>query len=397
MSLDGLTIWGPIGPNISPETPTPGGESALSDIDDLDQRGPLLQFHCATKDPIAAMQHWLAEVRANTPSYARDGKGLTFNYDPAWVAADDLVTELSSLGLPTKGRLVIWADGAAGSVRANNPYNGRKMGTYVVNGGKASCVYGFTPTIKWHWNAILAGGGLAMNSGHLASAPEGLLPGLFTTVENLSIGILGGVAPAPFSGMPTNSGLEAGSNPQQNNLRSVQENFLTNSLHDTIEAELRVQGDPSFWLCTPFAGAFRNVAIIVVNPFFMNGSNNNGCPDWSQVSPCHDLLTNRNWWIKGVEHHIKEGSYITTIKVALFFPPADIPPWDPSGNPIGISGDSDAAFTFLCEQGTMNCPLSVPWGGEDHDPGIGGYGTDGKCIQPPGISPTFCNSDFEVG
>ena len=56
-----------------------------------------------------------------------------------------------------------------------------------------------------------------------------------------------------------------------------------------------------------------------------------GCPAWALSDPndivgstsiCNELLTNKGWWILGADHQIREGRYVTTIKLALPAPGA---------------------------------------------------------------------------
>ncbi len=126
----------------------------------------------------------------------------------------------------------------------------------------------------------------------------------------------------------------------------VQEAVVTHTASNltitAIKAELRVQGDPSFWLCTPRAGMGRTVGVIFINPFFLNpGKDVNDCPVWAAADPadpnatvCNKMLTNKSWWIYGVDHQIRDGQYVTTIDVVLPSPSAEI-----NANVKNLGGD----------------------------------------------------------
>lgn len=352
-----------------------GGQTTA---EDLRTRGPIGTWRCGNKDPIGAIHSWITEVRTETPGYSRDGKGLSVAFDPAF----QYPPEQFQPGMPTRGRLLVIGDCIAGSANENRDYNARKMATYIVNGGRCSSVFSFTPSIKWHWNALVAGGGITPTSGSLTNPRQGARLGAGPDWSTRLLNILN-IAPTVVNAAPTNSNLNSGGDPMRRLYRSTQENWLTGTPHDTIEAELRVQGDPSGWLCSPALGTGRNVGIIVVNPFYMSGSDANGCPQWAQRSVCHGVLTNRNWWIKGVEHVIKEGSYVTNIKVSLLFGNADQSVVTPEcGCPNLVSSDRDVNYLLdfvMCAIGTMSCAFSN-LDPSDVGPGVGSV--------PPNAIPT---------
>jgi hypothetical protein len=176
-------------------------------------------------------------------------------------------------------------------------------------------------------------------------------------------------------------------------------NLRANTVLNSIEAELRVQGDPSDWLCSPVKGYARNLAILVMNTFFLNADPNGGdCPVWSNVlqqlnkqnnlynTTCNEILSNRNWFITGAEHQIREGSYTTSIKVALYTPGVEASAGQPPAStpePVLLGGDPIGG-TFVCQQGTFTCNTFVPEGAEDVNDG-----TSWSCD-------TACGSDLYV-
>lgn len=346
--------------------------------DDLLYRGRLDIWRCRNQDPIGVLNDWKSKGILAETATARGGKGLTVNFDPTFEAPTDITLDPD---MPTKGRVVIWGDAGSGSIRLNRNFNERKKALYVVNGGRCSPVFSFTTNIKWHWNALLTGGGTGPNTGqqHQAAESQRLGDDISSPLFNLE-----GPLPGAIDAAASDGQMEESEQAIRRVIRANQEHYLTNVPHDNIEAELRVQGDPSDWLITPFNAIGRNIAIVVINPFYLSGSDGvSGCPQWKQdpttASPCHNVLTNVNWWIKGVEHSIKEGSFVTTIKCSLFWPGTEITPAPtetecgcPPG-PMGVSGDAIAvtALLGLCSHGTGPCALSIGLGGLNVDPGAG--------------------------
>jgi hypothetical protein len=182
-----------------------------------------------------------------------------------------------------------------------------------------SPVIAFNPVVRWHFLLGLKAGGVSVPiTGKMSKQTEGLV-----RTECNIVGARSAVTQnnpgAPVVGTINNPG------PQTAEARVL--HTAGNLMVHAIEAELRVQGDPSPWLCSPIAGFGRCIGIIFINPFFLREDALEGnCPAFKQTttSVCNNFLTNKGWFIKGVEHQIKEGSYITTIKVVLPAPGAEL-------------------------------------------------------------------------
>jgi hypothetical protein len=95
-----------------------------------------------------------------------------------------------------------------------------------------------------------------------------------------------------------------------------------------MEGELRVQGDPS--LGGPRKTFGRTVSLVFINPFHVM-PNGRGCGDWLANPVCNCVYSNKAWWVKAIDHSIREGSYVTTIKVALMAPGSDVNDNEPFG------------------------------------------------------------------
>ena len=99
-------------------------------------------------------------------------------------------------------------------------------------------------------------------------------------------------------------------------LRSQAANERANKNYESVEAEMRIQGNPA--LDNIYDLITKTVSIIVINPFHLaNGGNG---IDWLIPAPCNDILSNKNWRVKGVSHEVREGTYTTTLKLFLVSP-----------------------------------------------------------------------------
>jgi hypothetical protein len=156
-----------------------------------------------------------------------------------------------------------------------------------------------------------------------------------------------------------------------------------------IEADLRVQGDPSAWLCTPRSGGGRCVGIVFINPFFLNegpesgiSGSAQGCPVWAAgdaedpatLSVCNKILTNKGWFVRGADHQIRDGSYITTIKLQLIAPGAEV-------TQVGMDG-------FATKLGAWEKGATLPGAGQQANTCntiVGNSGTGwGTCVDSQG-------------
>jgi hypothetical protein len=271
------------------------------------------------------------------------GLGLTANYDSTF---DCECTAGAACGsdnsLPRVGRLIVWADGIP-SCRGDLPesvVNSLMKAVYIVNGGTCSPVLSFNPTVKWHFQiAAKAGGSSWQVTGNQQKTQEG--------TEKLCL--ISGRGSVDGRTVPTQNSEECARGAQDYTNRAGVVNNKANLGFHAIEAELRVQGDPSLLYCSPIAGYGRTVGIIFINPYSITDSPGNPCPSWSTVtsSVCNDILTNKMWFIKGVDHQIKEGSYITSIKLLLPAPGAEL---DAAGSEVHLGGWSEGA---LMDQGGL--------------------------------------------
>lgn len=182
---------------------------------------------------------------------------------------------------------------------------------------------------------------------------------------------------------PTN-GIDQSANVSQQTQENVLLHTAANLITFAIEADLKVQGDPSDYYCSPIFGYGRTVGIVFINPFFLiqPSMDDSACPCWAQVgcnpkfggegcntctttnSACNDILTNKGWFILGADHQIREGSYVTTIKLILPAPGAELNDAQPGspGEPVHLGAWSGGQE--LKQGGTDACDEFYSYGSE---------------------------------
>ncbi len=288
----------------------------LNDLDDFEFKGDLetktANWECKNQSPLAAAKEWLKD------KMTENDKGVIFFWNSASATSQLIILEDP---LPK-----CWSELAIEQCS-------RSIGTYIVNGGAESPVISFDPQIKFNFAAAArAGAGVDDQSADGArNQPAQPCP------ENAGNNNGGGPNPVgsgdtTFVQMSENFNQIYGPGNLRLALRGVAAQERANKTYENIEAELRIQGDPS--LDNPFTIKVKTVSIVVVNPFHLRtaGGNQlisgsfNGCPEWLVGPPCNQILSNKNWFIKGVSHEIKEGSFTTTLKLYLPAPGQTVTP-----------------------------------------------------------------------
>lgn len=193
------------------------------------------------------------------------------------------------------------------------------VGTFVVNGGNCSNVISFSPELTW----ILGtnpGGGAAT-----PGASSGTNNDFIKPADNIQ-----------KTGSQTSVSIQQNEwmwrTPSEHAIKSAKaeaahaEATTPYEIKAGIEAELKIQGNPSF--SDPIEMTGKSCAIIVINPFYIQSKDN--C-QWLTTSACNPILSNKNWQILGVNHQINSGTYVTTLKVILPQPNSNIDASDPLG------------------------------------------------------------------
>lgn len=338
------------GPNVPPRVVLPVNPTWACPIGWSSTNGPIGTWACENRRLLDIIKAWIIRVRADdgTCEGAENGKGIILNWDNR---------------CPTP-RLLMWADPYPSCQRAYS--TNRCMGTYIVNGGKCSPVVKFEPDMKWIFNAAMrSGGNMTPATGtarQMDSDPR--------TACNTSGG-------RGNRSMPTVGSDEFMANPEQAQQMAVENTRIhtrTNAIQGMlpIEASLVVQGDPTIGSLYESIG--KTIGLVVINPFFIRHKDDEilpfektpGCPYWDtlvrqdnngQLSQqvVNEVLTNKNWYIKGVSHSIKEGAFQTTYKIYLPAPGADIS----ADLPFGGSNDGYDPTPIGCFAGPGDTPTGA--------------------------------------
>ena len=206
------------------------------------------------------------------------------------------------------------------------------LGTFIVNGGECSLVLDFTTNFNWllSLSREVIGGTIDQNGQALkseAKEPEKSQGGLSTnTIVN-------------SRAIETRSQEEAGKKTTEANQEALKA-IKTMGGNGAISAQLRLIGMPTEEFIFPLFKGKLFCSVIVINPFNLEQSGEENCPNWLQTSLCNKVLSNKNWIINGVNHMIKDGNYTTTLNLTLTAPMAEYPPGTPVGGPgsAGFSG-----------------------------------------------------------
>jgi hypothetical protein len=221
-----------------------------------------------------------------------------------------------------------------------NPSGREFWGTFIVNGGDCSPVLSFEPKTKYDMAFNLGAGDITGGPGGFAQRsltsrtdqPQERRQALCRTLYSRS-------TPAPPSGVQTFVA------PPQSDvnwrppalvaerLQSAINSHLaaqrnTSGTYQPTTAKLKIQGDPRF-TNNVYVGANWRIGIVVVNPFRVVSEGTESC-DWLAVPPCNNIFSSDKWRVSGADHQIADGSYTTTLEVAL---PA---PAGQTGGPGGL-------------------------------------------------------------
>jgi hypothetical protein len=269
--------------------------------------GPVQKWESDQQNKLSAAMKWIEPFSTD-----RD-KGVVAVWNPAVPGGEVIFYEDPA---PKCGESIDWCS--------------RTIGTYSVNSGLCSPVLSFTPSAKWVYDAISRSGGKTGVTSGKNDARKGR-PGC-----NIGQTGAGTMTSTPFSTAQID----------QNGFGAMEEYMDSQANHEfankrvySMEGELRIQGDPS--LAGPLKIYGKTVSIIVISPFHIEQSGY--CGDWLAKPGCHPVYSNKAWWLRGVDHMIKEGSYVTTFKVALSAPGSDVDDDTPFGglNSGGWVGAND--------------------------------------------------------
>lgn len=233
------------------------------------------------------------------------------------------------------GELIFWEDSKPTAPQDDSYWEQSCIGVYVVNGGKKSPVIEFNPKIRWDFGSLTSSGG-ALGNGQVngMGTPGSSNPGNKEVNKEMSPGAGQNVQTTPTE---THKDLKAKNDIKEKAEADSESMRALKILHDNIEADLTIVGDPTL-LSPSEAMLAKNLTIILVNPYFLRFSNLvDKIPtlEWLSEPLCNNVLSSKAWICKSITHKIEAGKYTTTIGVFLSAPGRDSPPGTPLGNWIG--------------------------------------------------------------
>jgi hypothetical protein len=213
------------------------------------------------------------------------------------------------------------------------------IGTYVVNAGKYSPVIEFNPKVNWNFNGVgpVGLGGNSSDQKLDAMQADGepekdgsKHPGEKCMPRSMVEGAGTVQTVNPSETMVDIYGKEASKKVAEN--QALAKKAITIDAYSGITADLVVVGDPL--IVKPHEIYLKNVAIVLINPFHIE-STNKECGDWLAKPSCNEVMSNKGWIIKAVNHSITAGMYTTTLSVDLAHPGVQFPNPQPLGEWAG--------------------------------------------------------------
>lgn len=215
------------------------------------------------------------------------------------------------------------------------------VATYLVNAGNCSPVLSFSPNIKYV-GITFTKGGTAGGSGRGGALRDfSPIPSEKTGAEKgdtIQTGAIGGTT-VDRQRKEAYGNKQATVKTQEYDMAHQHATYWAQGM----EAELRVQGDPSFGNFYKLLNKY--ISLIVFNPFNIGGT---GTCSWIRSQgDCNAAYSSAAWMIRGVSHEIRDGSYTTTFKLALPLPGSEIagntidvqPPINFDDDPTGDTGE----------------------------------------------------------
>lgn len=197
------------------------------------------------------------------------------------------------------------------------------FGTFIINGGKCSNVLEFNPTINFN-NAFanMSSGGSTDTSSTKSNLKEEERAARISCKDYENSKQIGTQSQSSTTGEAhriygNNAGQEANISAETH----IKANVLISLSSSPINAELRIVGNVHERYYGLVAGS--SCSIIMINPNHIEKSTNN-CGDFLKRASCHPFFSNKQWMIMGVNHRIQEGSFVTTLKIKLNAPGANL-------------------------------------------------------------------------
>lgn len=324
-------------------------EGRAIDVTKLDENGNDIGFESSlhkeckgeheaqadNQNRLAVANRWLEKV------YTGEGKGWTATWN---VCSPD-------------PEIIFWEDFNLDCDTEKEKDNKRSIGTFIVNGGKCSNVLDFSPKFNWimGFGQLLVGGGILPGSLNLkakVATQASDCNGLKTINKESKDNGNNANAGLTSETLSTAKSDDSESDPAKAQRGSRRANAIWEGIKP-ITADLKITGNPMLQLISNPEVVGRTCSIIVINPFHIGNMSpytksdqiGGSSADYGGFqcgnyliygdSVINPILTNKNWMIKQVSHSIKEGNYVTTIKVFLDAPGITVGvTTDSNGNPI---------------------------------------------------------------
>lgn len=265
------------------------------------KEGPRGNWQGDNKDVLSVISNWLEPYRVKHGSY---GAGITLYMDSK-----------------RPNRLYLFKDPRTETINCGDPKDPRYFGTFIVNGARCSPVIRFEP--KFNLLSVQAG----MNKGGTASGSQNSASRISEQVEEKKSPICEGQQDRSAGTqieVAVTDNAKVNYTPREVHLESMKSlsahmkaNLKNEYNTASIEGDLVLMGMPYDKYIDNTLFNSGTLSIVVINTFHIRGDMNSGCGDWSWLadSGCNFLLSDREYFINGVNHSIREGSYTTTLKV----------------------------------------------------------------------------------
>lgn len=251
-----------------------------------------------------------AAMKMIEPFVTENDKGV----HPMWSTTD---------GEPT---LIFMEDPTPAQGQSSGDPDTDTLGTWIVNGGNCSNVISFNPSINWIAAAAMLSAGGNTGSSITGKTETKTKDNRSPPVQGDNVGTSQSVpVTKPAFDVHGTSAVEKTSDAQEKH--ALANRINTRGLH-ALKAELKFQGEPRWVSMVEMLQ--KKVAIVVINPFQLRPSDN-ACGDWLAQPLCNEVLTSKNWRLRGVSHSIREGSFVTTFDLFLDTPDMELGEGEPFG------------------------------------------------------------------
>lgn len=268
--------------------------------EEFGKEGPRGNWQGDNKDVLSVISTWLEPFRVKHGEY---GAGITLQMDSK-----------------RPNRLYIYKDPRIEKVGCGDPNNPKYLGTFIVNGARCSPVIRFEP--KFNFLSVQAGmntggvaGGSSNSKGAVTGEAEDKTPPICDQPdESAGTQLEGAITDSAKVNYPPNRvHLETMKSLAAHTKANLKNEFNTAG----IAGELVLMGMPYDKYVDQTLFTSATLSIVVINTFHLRGDRNSRCGDWSWLaeSGCNAFLSDREYFVQGVNHSIREGSFTTTLKV----------------------------------------------------------------------------------